>query len=119
MNDLRAFIVSAAPRNCLRGGMRAFTSTEYKSLIRTSGPNGPRHDADVFLALNSTTVAHYENTAGSNCSALGELSPGGEGIAIPFQALAKERFGSPLYAYFIATNPSKMRIYPGLAAVSN
>ncbi len=61
-------------------------------------------DANMFFALNSTAVAYYENTASSNCLALGELSPGGEGIGIPFQALAKEQFGSPLF-----TNSSRMK----------
>ena len=122
MNDLSIFIVGAAgegiqtigdvvARSLLRSGIRVFTYKEYESRIRggnnsyrirSSGPNAPRHDADVILALNSTAVAYYENTASSNCLALGELSPGGEGIAIPFQALAKEQFGSPLYANSIA-----------------
>lgn len=61
-------------------------------------------DSDMFFALNSTAVAHYENTASSNCLTLGELSPGGKGIEIPFQALAKECFGSPFYA-----NSSRMK----------
>lgn len=122
MNDLSIFIVGAAgegiqtvgdvvARALLRSGISVFTSKEYESRIRggnssyrirASGPNAPRHDADVILALNSMAMAHYGNTASSNCLALGELSPGGEGIAIPFQALAKEQFGSPLYANSIA-----------------
>ena len=122
MNDLSVFIVGAAgegiqtigdvvARALLQSGISVFTSKEYESRIRggnnsyrirASGTNAPRHDADVILALNSVAVAHYENTASSNCLVLGELSPGGEGIAFPFQALAKEQFGSPLYANSIA-----------------
>jgi len=124
MNDLSVFIVGAAgegiqtvgdvvARALLRSGISVFTSKEYESRIRggnssyrirASGPNAPRHDADVILALNSTAMAHYENTASSNCLALGELSPGGEGIAIPFQALAKEQFGSPICCNSPATS---------------
>ena len=122
MNDLSIYIVGSAgegiqtvgdvvARALLRSGITVFTSKEYESRIRggnnsyrirASGPNAPRHDADVILALNSITAAHYKDTASSNCLALGELSPGGEGIKIPFQALAKEQFGSPLYANSIA-----------------
>ena len=122
MNDLSIFIVGAAgegiqtigdvvARALLRGGIRVFTSKEYESRIRggnnsyrirACGPNVPRHDADVILALNSAAAAHYEKTASLNCLVLGELSPGGEGIAIPFQALANEQFGSPLYTNSIA-----------------
>ncbi|MFC2078364.1 2-oxoacid:acceptor oxidoreductase subunit alpha [Candidatus Bipolaricaulota bacterium] len=122
MNDLSIFIVGSAgegiqtigdvvARALLRSGVSVFTSKEYESRIRggnssyrirASGPNAPRHDADVILALNSTAAAHYENTASSDCLALGELSPGGEGIKLPFQALAKEQFDSPLYANSIA-----------------
>jgi len=122
MNDLSIYIVGSAgegiqtvgdvvARALLRSGISVFTSKEYESRIRggnssyrirASGPNAPRHNADVILALNSITAAHYKDTASSNCLALGELSPGGEGIKIPFQALAKEQFGSPLYANSIA-----------------
>jgi len=122
MNDLSIYIVGSAgegiqtvgdvvARALLRSGISVFTSKEYESRIRggnssyrirASGPNAPRHDADVILALNSITAAHYKDTASSNCLVLGELSPGGEGIKIPFQALAKEQFGSPLYANSIA-----------------
>ena len=116
MNDLSIFIVGAAgegiqtvgdvvARAFLRSGVSVFTSKEYESRIRggnssyrirAAGPDAPRHDANVILALNSTAAAHYENTASSNCLVLGELSPGGEGISVPFQALAKEQFGSLL-----------------------
>jgi len=122
MKDLSIFIAGAAgegiqtigdvvARALLQGGISVFTFKEYESRIRggnssyrlrVSGPNAPRHDADVILALNSTAAAHYEKTASSNCLVLGELSPGGEGIAIPFQALANEQFGSPIYANSIA-----------------
>jgi len=122
VNDLSIFIVGAAgegiqtvgdvvARAFLRSGVSVFTSKEYESRIRggnssyrirAAGPNAPRHDANVILALNSTAAAHYENTASSNCLVLGELSPGGEGISVPFQALAKELFGSPIYANSIA-----------------
>ena len=124
MNDLSIFIVGAAgegiqtigdvvARALLQGGISVFTSKEYESRIRAgnnsyrirvSRSNAPRHDADVILALNSTAAAHYEKTASSNCLALGELSPGGEGIAIPFQALAKEQFGSPIFVNSHVTN---------------
>ena len=57
------------------------------------------NDVSLLFALNSTAVAHYENTASLNCLALGKRSPGGEGISIPFQALAKEQFGSPLSSH--------------------
>ena len=116
MRDLNIFIVGSAgegiqtvgdvvARAFLRTGISVFTSKEYESRIRggnnsyrirVAGPNAPRHDADVILALNPTAATHYGNTASSNCLALGEVSPGGEGIKIPFQALAKEQFGSPL-----------------------
>lgn len=122
MNDLSIFIVGAAgegiqtigdvvARALLRSGVSVFTSKEYESRIRggnssyrirASGPNAPRHDADVMLALNPIAAVHYENTATSNCLTLGELPPGSEGIAIPFQALANEQFGSPIYANSIA-----------------
>lgn len=115
MNDLSIFIVGSAgegiqtvgdvvARALLQSGVNVFTSKEYESRIRggnssyrihVAGPNAPRHDADVILALNPTSAAHYEKTASSSCLALGEMSPGGEGIPIPFQALAKEQFGSP------------------------
>jgi len=122
MKDLSIFIVGAAgegiqtignvvARALLQSGISVFTFKEYESRIRggnnsyrlrVSGSNAPRHDADVILALNSTAAAHYQQTASSNCLMLGELSPGGEGIAIPFQTIAKEQFGSPLYANSIA-----------------
>jgi len=122
MKDLSIFIVGAAgegiqtigdvvARSLLRSGIRVFTTKEYESRIRggnssyrlrISGPNAPRHDADVILSLNATAAAHYQDTASMNCVSLGELSPEGQGISIPFQALAKERFGSPLYANSIA-----------------
>ena len=127
MRDLSVFIVGSAgegiqtvgdvvARSLLRTGISVFTSKEYESRIRggnssyrirAAGPNAPRHDADVILALNPTAAAHYEETASSNCLALGELSPGGEGIEIPFQALAKKQFGSPLYA-----DSRRMKIFP-------
>ncbi|MBU1050823.1 2-oxoacid:acceptor oxidoreductase subunit alpha [Candidatus Bipolaricaulota bacterium] len=122
MKDRSIFIVGSAgegiqtvgdvvARALLRSGVSVFTSKEYESRIRggnssyrirASGPNAPRHDADVILALNSTAAAHYQDTASSNCLVLGELSPGGEGIRVPFQALAKEQFSSLLYANSIA-----------------
>jgi 2-oxoglutarate/2-oxoacid ferredoxin oxidoreductase subunit alpha len=122
MNDLSIFIVGSAgegiqtvgdvvARTLLRSGINVFTTKEYESRIRggnssyrirAAGPNAPRHDADVILALNPLSAAHYENAASSSCLALGDMSPGSEGIAIPFQALAKEQFGSPLYANSIA-----------------
>lgn len=122
MHDHSIFIVGAAgegvqtigdvvARALLRCGIRVFTSQEFESRIRggnnsyrirAAGPNAPRHDADVILALNATAAAHYANTASSKCLLLGDLSPGGEGIEIPFHTLAKEQFGSPLYANAIA-----------------
>jgi 2-oxoglutarate ferredoxin oxidoreductase subunit alpha len=122
MNDLSIFIIGSAGEGIqtvgdvvahalLKSGIGVFTTKEYESRIRggnssyrirVAGPNAPRHKADVILALNPTSAAHYSNVASSNCLALGELSPGGEGMTIPFQALAKERFGSPLYANSIA-----------------
>jgi 2-oxoglutarate/2-oxoacid ferredoxin oxidoreductase subunit alpha len=122
MNDRSIFIVGSAgegiqtvgdvvARALLRSGINVFTTKEYESRIRggnssyrirAAGPNAPRHDADVILALNPISAAHYENTASLNCLALGDMSPGSEGISIPFQALAKEQFGSPLYANSIA-----------------
>lgn len=122
MNDLSIFIVGSAgegiqtvgdvvARALLQGGINVFTTKEYESRIRggnssyrirAAGPNGPRHDADVILALNSTAAAHYENAANSSCLMLGEMPPGSEGISIPFQELAKKQFGSPLYANSIA-----------------
>ncbi len=122
MSDRSIFIVGSAGEGIqtigdvvahalLRLGIRVFTSKEYESRIRggnssyrirAAGPNAPRHDADVLLSLNVEAVAHYQHTASSSCLYLGELSPGGEGIRVPFQALAKEQFGSPLYANSIA-----------------
>jgi 2-oxoglutarate/2-oxoacid ferredoxin oxidoreductase subunit alpha len=122
MNDLSIFIVGSAgegiqtvgdvvARTLLRSGINVFTTKEYESRIRggnssyrirAAGPNAPRHDADVILALNPVSAAHYENAASLSCLVVGDMSPGSEGIAIPFQALAKEQFGSPLYANSIA-----------------
>ena len=87
MNDLSFFIaVTAAESIHIVGDVdtHSFASNE------------PPNDAAVILALNSTVVAHYENTASSNCLVFGELSPGGEGISVPFQALVREQFGSLL-----------------------
>lgn len=122
MSDLSIFIVGSAgegiqtvgdvvARALLQRGVNVFTTKEYESRIRggnssyrirAGGPNAPRHDADVILALNPTSAAHYKNVASLSCLALGEMPPGGEGMSIPFQALAKEQFGSPLYANSIA-----------------
>lgn len=122
MCDLSIFIVGAAgegiqtigdvvARALLRSGISVFTTKEYESRIRggnssyrirASGPNAPRHDADVLLSLNLEAAAHYENTASTNCILLGELPPGGQGTPIPFQELAREKFGSPLFANSIA-----------------
>lgn len=89
MNDPGILIVKAAEE-----GIQTIGDAD----ARAFKPKAPRTDADVILALNSTAVAHYENMASSNCLALGKSSPGGEGIGIPFQALAKKQFGSPLSA---------------------
>lgn len=122
MSDRSIFIVGSAgegiqtvgdvvARALLRSGVSVYTCKEYESRIRggnssyrirMSGPNAPRHDADVILSLNSDAAVHYESTASLSCLALGELPPGGEGIRIPFQALAKEQLGSPLVANSIA-----------------
>lgn len=122
MKDLSIFIVGAAgeglqtigdviARALLRTGISVFTTKEYESRIRggnssyrirAAGPNAPRHEADVLLSLNSAAASHYETSASSPCVVLGELSPGGQGIAIPFQTLAKEEFGSPIVANSIA-----------------
>lgn len=46
--------------------------------------------ADLILASNSIDVAHCRHKASTNCLALVEWPLGGEGISVPFQALAKE-----------------------------
>jgi 2-oxoglutarate ferredoxin oxidoreductase subunit alpha len=122
VNDLSIFIVGAAgegiqtigdvmARSLLRCGVGAFTSKEYESRIRggnnsyrirVHGPNAPRHTADVVLSLNSTAAEHYTNVLVPGALILGELAPGQEGIAIPFQSLAKTEFGSPIFANSIA-----------------
>ena len=84
MNDLLIFMIKSAGEG-----------------IQTAG------DASTSFASDSTSIAHYGNKASSNCLVLGELSPGGEGIRTPFQALAKEQFGSPLF-----TNSRRMKISP-------
>lgn len=87
MNDLSIFIAGAAAEGIHTAGdvdTHSFASNELLN------------DDNVILALNSTVVPHYENKASSNCLVFGELSPGGEGISVPFQALAKEQFGSLL-----------------------
>ena len=75
MSNLNVFIIGSAGED-----------------IQTAG------DANMFFALNSTAAVYYGNRVSSNCLAVGELSPGGEGIEIPFQALAKKQFDLPLYA---------------------
>ncbi len=122
MNDLSIFIVGSAgegiqtigdvvARALLRHGVRVFTSKEYESRIRGGnnsyriralGASAPRHDADVLLCLNSSAAAHYADVAAPGALMLGELAPGGTGIAIPFQSLAQETFGSPIFANSIA-----------------
>ena len=122
MNDRSIFIVGSAgegiqtvgdviARALLRSGVNVFTSKEYESRIRggnssyrirTSGPNAPRHDADLILSLNPGVATHYKDTASLRCVVLGELPPNDKGIHIPFQALAKKRLGSPLVANSIA-----------------
>lgn len=84
MNDLNTFMIRSAGEG-----------------IQATG------DARTPFASDSTSIAHYGNKASSNCLVLGELSPGGEGIRTPFQALAKEQFGSPLFTDF-----SRMKISP-------
>jgi 2-oxoglutarate/2-oxoacid ferredoxin oxidoreductase subunit alpha len=122
VNDLSIYIVGAAgegiqtigdvvARSLLRSGIAVFSSKEYESRIRGGnnsyrlrifGPNAPRHDADVILSLNSTAAEHYKPSASANCLMLGELPSDGEGIALSFQSIAKEEFGSPIFANAIA-----------------
>ena len=122
MEDLSIYIVGSAGEGIqtvgdvvslalLRNGIRVFASQEFESRIRggnssyrirASGPNAPRHTADVLVSLNPSVMSHYENTACPDCLRLGELPPGGQGISIPFQKLAKEEFGSPIVANSIA-----------------
>jgi len=87
MNDPGIFIVRAAEEGIQTVG-------ELDAL--TFKPKAPQNGVSLLFALNSKAVAHCENMASANCLALGQLPPGGEGISIPFQAFAKEQFGSPL-----------------------
>ncbi len=122
MSDLSIYIVGAAGEGIqtigdvvshafLQMGIRVFTTKDYESRIRggnssyrirANGPNAPRHSADVILSLNAHVAEHYSDAAEATCLRLGELSPDGEGSAIPFQALAKEHFDLPIYANAIA-----------------
>jgi len=122
MSDLSIFIVGAAgegiqtigdvmSRALMRQGIRVFATSEFESRIRggnssfrlrIGGINAPRQDADILLALNPNAAAFYAQAARADCLMLGEVPPGGEGIEIPFRALAKEQFGSPLFANSLA-----------------
>jgi 2-oxoglutarate/2-oxoacid ferredoxin oxidoreductase subunit alpha len=120
--DLSLFIVGAAGEGIqtigdvvahalLRFGVPVFTYQDYESRIRgghssyrirAAGPNVPRHDADVLLALNPAAAEQYASALSKDGIVLGELPSGRSGTALPFQTLAKERFGAPIFANAIA-----------------
>lgn len=122
MSDLSIFIVGAAGEGIqtigdivahalLRSGIAVFASKEYESRIRgghnsyrlrVSGPNAPRHDADVVLALNADASEHYGTAARPGATLVGELAEGQDGVRIRFQTMAKESFDSPIFANTIA-----------------
>jgi len=122
VSDLSIFIVGAAGEGIqtigdivahalLKSGIAVFTSKEYESRIRgghnsyrlrVSGPNAPRHDADVLLALNPSAFEHYRSSARPGATLIGELSDDEEGLSLHFQAMAKETFGSTIFANTLA-----------------
>jgi 2-oxoglutarate ferredoxin oxidoreductase subunit alpha len=122
VRDLSIFIVGAAGEGIqtigdvvahalLKSGVAVFTSKEYESRIRgghnsyrlrVSGPNAPRHDADVILALNSAAFEHYRSVALPGATILGELPAESDGLLLRFQAMAKEAFGSAIFVNTLA-----------------
>lgn len=120
--DLSLFIVGAAgegiqtigdivAQSLLRSGIPVFTYQDYESRIRgghssyrirAAGPNAPRHDADVLVALNPSAAEQYAPSLSDGGVLLGELASGTSGAAIPFHKLAKERFDAPILANAIA-----------------
>ena len=122
MRDQSIFIVGAAgegiqtigdvvARALLQSGVHVFATKEYESRIRggnssyrlrVGGINAPRHDADIILSLNPTAATHYASAASPHCIMLGEHSSEVRGTQIAFHSLAKETFGSSIYANAIA-----------------
>ena len=122
MSELSIFIVGAAGEGIqtigdvvahalLRCGIAVFTSKEYESRIRgghnsyrlrIDGPNAPRHDADVILALNPAAAEHYRPAARPGAILVGELSERQSGLSLRFQTMAKEAFDSPIFANTLA-----------------
>ena len=122
MRDLSIFIVGAAGEGIqtigdivahalLRCGIAVFTSKEYESRIRgghnsyrlrVDGPNAPRHDANVILALNPAAAEHYRAAASPGAILVGESPEGQDGLSIRFRTLANETFDSTIFANTLA-----------------
>jgi 2-oxoglutarate/2-oxoacid ferredoxin oxidoreductase subunit alpha len=124
MDDINAVISGAAgegiqtvgellTRAVAVQGYCVFSWQEYESRIRGGENsysirigerpvNAPLAKADILLALNKKSVEKYKGLVKENGLFLSEIKIGDRSIAIPFSAMAKDRFGDEKYANIIA-----------------
>jgi 2-oxoglutarate/2-oxoacid ferredoxin oxidoreductase subunit alpha len=94
-------------------GYPVFSCQEYESRIRggqnsysirigEKPVNAPLTKADVLLALDKASLEKYKNLVKENGLILSESKEGNRSIAVPFTAMAREKFGHEVYANVIA-----------------
>jgi len=104
-------IGAVAARTILTHGCPVFASQEFESRIRggfsgyhlrIGGPNAPREDVDVLLALNPKAKEHYQSMLREGGLLISEDGAGPGEVGVPFRQIAKEDFGGEIYANTIA-----------------
>jgi 2-oxoglutarate/2-oxoacid ferredoxin oxidoreductase subunit alpha len=81
----------------IRGGQNS-----YSIRISEKPANAPLTKADILLALNRDSLEKYKNLVKENGLIISETDLGGRSIAVPFSAIAKEKFDDEIYANIIA-----------------
>lgn len=104
-------IGAVAAQTILSHGYPVFASQEFESRIRggfsgyhlrIGGPNAPREDADVLLALNPEAKDHYAGALREGGLLISESGTGPGEVGVPFREIAREDFGAEIYANTIA-----------------
>lgn len=100
-----------AARTILAHGYPVFASQEFESRIRGgfSGyrlrlgeANAPKEEVDLLLALNSEARDHYRKVVRDGGLVISSADGETGDVAVPFKEIAKESFGSEIYANTLA-----------------
>jgi len=100
-----------AARTILAHGYPAFASQEFESRIRggssgyrlrVDGVNAPKEEVDILLALNSEARDHYRKGVRDGGLIISNADGETGEVAVPFKEIAKESFGSEIYANTLA-----------------